>query len=192
MKSSRRQMCICLMLPPNDIGKAFLQARLEHNLTLSDASAALHIRTHYLEALEADEFDKLPKFPYSKAYLIRYATYLSLDAAELARRFDQIQANKPRYFLPHHFSHHKQVTTHMAWGSAIAGLMLLMVWMLWVRPDVAAPSIVDKAPELHITTIKLPESNCFMSSIHYYPPCYWSARSAEKSMIFQLKSIGDR
>jgi cytoskeleton protein RodZ len=65
------------------IGEYLRQSRQGRRLTLGEVSEALHIRVEYLEALEADAWDKLPGDVYGLGFLRSYARYLELDADAL-------------------------------------------------------------------------------------------------------------
>ena len=71
------------------IGQKLRQARLEQSLSLDQATQATHIRQHYLEALEADRFDKLPSAAQLRGFLRAYGNYLKLDPGELIHELDQ-------------------------------------------------------------------------------------------------------
>ena len=61
------------------IGKILQAAREDHQLTLEQVSAATYIRLHYLEAMEAGDFDALPSRVQMKGFLRSYASLLGLD-----------------------------------------------------------------------------------------------------------------
>lgn len=60
-------------------GQQLRQAREKKQLTLEQAAKATHIRSHYLQALEADRFDSLPSATQAKGFLRIYASFLNLD-----------------------------------------------------------------------------------------------------------------
>ncbi len=68
------------------IGQQLKQARTDHHLSLEKAAEATRIRQHYLEAIEADEFDELPSPVQARAFLRLYAGYLGLSLDELIAR----------------------------------------------------------------------------------------------------------
>jgi Helix-turn-helix domain len=78
-----------------EIGSSLREARTRQGLELHDAQRATRIRTKYLAALEAEQFDQLPAEAYAKAFLHTYADYLGLDGslyvAELDARFEAKQ-----------------------------------------------------------------------------------------------------
>ena len=65
------------------IGKQLRQAREAQAISLDQAAQATHIRLHYLEALEANQFDLLPSSAHVRGFLRAYGDYLKLNSAEL-------------------------------------------------------------------------------------------------------------
>jgi cytoskeleton protein RodZ len=70
------------------IGQQLHQAREEQSLSLDQVAQETHIRLHYLEALEADQFDKLPSKAQLRGFLRTYGGYLKLDSAELIHELE--------------------------------------------------------------------------------------------------------
>jgi hypothetical protein len=62
-----------------EIGSSLREKRLLLKLELVDVERETRIRSRYLAALEADEFDRLPGEAYVKAFLRTYAQFLGLD-----------------------------------------------------------------------------------------------------------------
>lgn len=62
------------------IGQQLCRTRKEHSLTLEQVARETHMRLHYLQALEADDFDSLPSEVQARGFLRTYAGYLGLDA----------------------------------------------------------------------------------------------------------------
>ena len=69
-------------------GQQLRQAREKRQLTLEQAAKATHIRSHYLQALEADMFDSLPSATQAKGFLRIYAGFLNLDTQTLIDSFE--------------------------------------------------------------------------------------------------------
>ncbi len=70
------------------IGQQLRQARLSQELSLDQATQATHIRLHYLEAMEADQFERLPSTAQLRGFLRAYGDYLKLDSAALIQALD--------------------------------------------------------------------------------------------------------
>jgi len=65
------------------IGQQLSQARQERNLSLLQVAQATHIRQHYLEAMEADDFARLPSKAQARGFLRAFASYVGLNADAL-------------------------------------------------------------------------------------------------------------
>jgi cytoskeleton protein RodZ len=70
------------------IGSQLRQAREAQELSLDQAAQVTHIRLHYLVALEADQFDKLPSRAQVRGFIRAYADFLKLDSNELIQALD--------------------------------------------------------------------------------------------------------
>jgi cytoskeleton protein RodZ len=66
------------------IGETLRGERLRRNLELPQISHTLKISAKFLEAMEADRFDKLPGGVFTKSFVRQYAQYLGLDDQEIA------------------------------------------------------------------------------------------------------------
>lgn len=70
------------------LGDQLRQARQGRNLSLEQAAEGTRIRVHYLEALEAGDFSRLPSKAQARGFLRAYAGYLDLDAEGLLEVID--------------------------------------------------------------------------------------------------------
>lgn len=68
------------------IGQSLKQARETHNLTIEKVVEAIHIRSIYIEALEADNFNAFPSTAQVRGFLKIYAEFLGLTIDELVAR----------------------------------------------------------------------------------------------------------
>ncbi len=66
------------------IGETLRRERLKRNLDLEQISRELKISTHTLEAIENEQFDRLPGAVFAKSFVRQYARVLELDDAEMA------------------------------------------------------------------------------------------------------------
>lgn len=73
----------------NEIGQKLREAREEKGLSLKDVSEKTRIRTIYLEALEAGNFDRIPGMVYVKGFIKSYAKAVDLDPTELLNHYQQ-------------------------------------------------------------------------------------------------------
>lgn len=70
---------------PLTIGQKLRETREIRGLTLSEAAFQTHIREYYLDALEKNQFSKLPSLVQGKGFLRNYALFLNLDVASIER-----------------------------------------------------------------------------------------------------------
>lgn len=67
----------------NTVGEILSKARQSLGLTIAEVVANTKIRFSYIQALENDDFSKLPETAYVLGYINRYAKYLHLDSTAL-------------------------------------------------------------------------------------------------------------
>ena len=70
-----------------EIGRLLREAREAKGLTLADVERVTRIRLNYLEALEADEFNRLPGDVYVRGFLRNYAQFLGLQSDDILSSF---------------------------------------------------------------------------------------------------------
>ncbi|MGE5425498.1 MAG: helix-turn-helix domain-containing protein [Bacillota bacterium] len=73
------------LITPDHAGEKLRHAREAKKATLEDAAAVLHIRADYLEALENEEYDRLPSGLYGRQFFKEYCQLLKLDYRKLVR-----------------------------------------------------------------------------------------------------------
>ncbi|MFN3741929.1 MAG: RodZ domain-containing protein [Anaerolineales bacterium] len=73
------------------VGSQLKAARLARHETLEEVSKATRIRVSYLEALEADDFSRLPSPVQARGFLRLYANHLGLDLAKVIALAQQTQ-----------------------------------------------------------------------------------------------------
>ena len=76
------------------LGQILRSARERRGATPSQAAAATRIKMQHIEAMEADQFQRIPAPTYAKGFLRMYAEYLGLDPAPLVRQY--MESHMPR------------------------------------------------------------------------------------------------
>ena len=77
------------------VGEALQQRRETLSLTLDEIENHTHVRKHYLQALEAGDFDHLPSSVQTRGMLSNYARFLDLDLDALLLQFAEgLQAQR--------------------------------------------------------------------------------------------------
>lgn len=163
-----------VLTPFAEIGQMLKAGREDMQISIQQASQALHIRSVYLQALEDGKFELLPGAAYTKGYLQAYATLLQLDKDEIVRRFEQVEnpTAKRSYYLPQVLRQEKKPNESIIIGSVLAALGIIVVWLLVMNPPKISVSSVDAPPQ---TVAWKPAENasCFRAQNTVYPPCYW-------------------
>ena len=151
----------------NSIGETLRRERLRHNLSLEEVSRETRIGLKFLQAIEAEDFTKLPGGVFARSFVRQYARLLGLDdeelAAEVQRRFQPVPA--PPEERPARIGQEPQIELPKVadWeglpsrsGSSLPALALVVVVMLvcsliyvwWQksrRPGVAAQPPAESA-----------------------------------------------
>jgi cytoskeleton protein RodZ len=81
------------------IGETLRRERLKRNLDLEQISHEPKISHKFLEAIEDEQFDKLPRGVFAKSFVRQYARFLGLDEEELAGEVQR--AVEPSSSVPH-------------------------------------------------------------------------------------------
>ena len=71
----------------DDIGGCLRRARKERALSLSDLAARTKLAIHVLQAIERNQFDRLPGGIFRKAYVRMLASEVGLDPEQMAARY---------------------------------------------------------------------------------------------------------
>lgn len=77
------------------VGARLRAARLELGLSLEDVERTTNIHARHLEALERDDYGKLPNRAWARGFLITYAVRLGLNGEDLAQEVFPLR-RKPR------------------------------------------------------------------------------------------------
>jgi cytoskeleton protein RodZ len=71
------------------IGETLRRERLKRNLELGQIAQELKIASRFLEAIEADDLDKLPGGVFTRSFIVQYARLLGLDEEKIAGELQQ-------------------------------------------------------------------------------------------------------
>lgn len=75
--------------PKKTLGDILNNRRQRLKLTLEEAEKETNIRSKFLEAVEKNDWDKLPSEIYGRGFIERYSQFLKLDTEEILDRFDK-------------------------------------------------------------------------------------------------------
>jgi cytoskeleton protein RodZ len=74
------------------VGETLRRERIKRNLELDTISSELKISSRFLQAIESDQFDKLPGGVFAKSFVRQYAHLLGLDEEEMAVQVERTLA----------------------------------------------------------------------------------------------------
>jgi cytoskeletal protein RodZ len=72
------------------VGETLRRERMKRNLDLEEISRELKISTRFLQAIENDQYEKLPGGVFAKSFVRQYARLLSLNEEDLAVQVQEI------------------------------------------------------------------------------------------------------
>lgn len=85
----------------NSIGETLRHERLRHNLSLEQVARETKISARFLQAIEAEDFSKLPGGVFTRSFVRQYARLLGLDEEEVAAELQRtIEPSSPLSALP--------------------------------------------------------------------------------------------
>jgi len=113
------------------LGETLRRARLSKNVTFEDAERVTRIRREYLEALEREDFTKLPAPVYARGFLRSYAGYLGLDPGELMPFFPVGHVEEPRLDPLPEVEQPRTWNMNGVLAIGVVGLLILLVVALY-------------------------------------------------------------
>ena len=113
-----------------DIGSVLRQARDAQGASLEDVSALLKIREDHLQALENNDFDRLPGHVYAIGFIRTYATHLGLNAGELISLFKEATIILPIEDAAYNDAGGEPVSLGLKVGLGVFAVFL--VYLMWL------------------------------------------------------------
>ncbi len=150
------------------LGETLQRARLSKNVTFEDAERVTRIPRKYLEALELEDYGRLPAPVYARGFLRSYASFLGLDPAELLPFFPVGHVDEPKLDPLPELKDSRTYDMSGVIAMAVVGVLILVVIVLYTvgredssptfsgepdasagsqNPDVIVPPATDIAPE---------------------------------------------
>ncbi len=159
------------------LGAELARIRTEKRLELEEVARVLYIQIHYLSAIEAGRFDKLPGGAYARGFLRAYADYLEIDAERVLTWFaEESNPSPPRSVsLPRPAEDARRPPARLIAVSLLAAVALAAAWYITSEPR-PPPEEVPPPPD-HLTALlapPLPEQTAARAS----PPAWRESSSA--------------
>ena len=81
------------------VGQVLRDSRVLRGYTIGDVEQGTKIRSKFLEAIEADDFSKLPSLSYAKGFVKNYSDFLGLDSNKTLAFFRRQTNETPKSSL---------------------------------------------------------------------------------------------
>jgi cytoskeletal protein RodZ len=154
---------VCLL---SSIGEALRSAREGQGKSIQDAAAATHIRSSYLEALEAERFEDLGGHVYAKGFLRSYAGWLGIDAAPLVAEYRERERAEVKVVerVPTgigNLGYRQRGPNWLVIGLVAFAVLLVAVLYQFLSPggdDANDPGLLARAPVATATTAPSPKT----------------------------------
>ena len=142
------------------LGHLITETRERKGMTREQVANEAHLPAHYIKMIETDSYDLISDRLYLMPFLRRYATFLGLDAEEIASRFvsdvQHAEANVVRISQEITMVAKRSGTAgRIAFGVLIAAVVVLLADFAWRRfvdhgapnpAPVASPAAMAPAP----------------------------------------------
>ncbi|TMB67689.1 MAG: PASTA domain-containing protein [Chloroflexi bacterium] len=129
------------------LGETLRRARLSKNVTFEDAERVTRIRREYLEALEREDFTKLPAPVYARGFLRSYAGYLGLDPGQLMPFFPVGHVEEPKLDPLPEVDQPRTWNMNGVLAIGVVGLLILLVVALYsVGHEDTSPALRSQEP----------------------------------------------
>jgi cytoskeleton protein RodZ len=126
--------------PSATTGPRLKAERERRGLSLQKAADELHLDGWIIDALEADDYERIGPSVYAKGHLKRYAALLGLPSAEIMAGYEsRAQAPSPPASQPANVRLRTDApaVSNLPWpliAGSVAAVLLLVVGVLWWRP----------------------------------------------------------
>lgn len=131
-------------------GRVLAEARERRNQTVAEIAQQLKLSPNQIEALEADDYARLPGAVFVRGFVRNYARLVDLDGEALVARLELSQtATTAINAVPHSQNIPFQDTRSARWpllAAAVALLAAIVLIFEWLMPDAAEAPASASAP----------------------------------------------
>lgn len=147
-----------------DIGEKLRTAREAMGLSIADVEKTTKIQARYLNAIENDDFDKLPGDFYTRAFIRQYAQVVGLDGKKLLADFHKdVPESKPDEYVEDSVDNKteevkkttnnkkSQIQKYLPRIATIAGIVIVVIIIYIVFTRIAGGSNKQAEPNNNVT-----------------------------------------
>lgn len=133
------------------VGAKLARARQALDMSVADVAHALRLGIKQVEALEADDYEKLPGRTFVRGFLRNYARLVNMDPERLMVEYfpvpqetetQHIQAPSQQITFS---EHHRKPWMKWLLGSIVAVALISWGILVWLGPESAKPVVTSKA-----------------------------------------------
>jgi cytoskeleton protein RodZ len=137
-------------------GSQLRKARERKGLEQSKMAAQLHLSQEMIQALEWDDYEKLPAAVFVQGYLKNYARLLGVDETAVIRAYQDLQPDPDQQPLPRNqpddvarelHSDHRLIR-YTAWGVLLAVGVLIFFWWQGRMNPAEPPATAEETPDM--------------------------------------------
>lgn len=115
-----------------ELGELLRKTREEKGLSFAQVEEVTKIRSGFLQALEEEDYDRLPAPAYVKGFLRNYALYLDLDPQEVLSLYEQPEAPAEATSIPMMLDEPLEpLTLRRVWPVGLALVVIVAVVASW-------------------------------------------------------------
>lgn len=145
-----------IFLDSETVAEQLRRTRQSNNLSLQEVSKKLNIKIEYLDALEKNQYNKLPKGVYGKTFLREYCDFLGLDYKSLVKKLEKNSpSSRGDVFERKVVSKRQLITLPLVIRNAIIGVLIIscLAYLVFLLRDMVSPPFleIDHPPSDFIT-----------------------------------------
>ncbi|MBN1847448.1 MAG: helix-turn-helix domain-containing protein [Deltaproteobacteria bacterium] len=131
---------------PSGLGTSLKNRRMEKGISIHQLAQMTKLRMHFIEALENEDWDKLPAMVFVKGFIRSYAQAVDMDAEHLLTIYRQITPQQEE--IPRPLVVPKSKTRKGIYGGIIAiGIIVFLIYYFWtdIRTVTTIPDSMNTA-----------------------------------------------
>jgi len=122
--------------PKPSLGRMLREARESLGMSVADVAGQIKFAPRQIEALEADDFQRLPEMPFVRGFVRSYARILHLDAQMLLAALPQAETVSTQFEpasvdVPFPVAHSAQRQNMILLGAALLLAVLVVAFAVW-------------------------------------------------------------
>jgi len=137
------------------LGDYLKDKREAQNITLEEVAQATRIRKTILEAVENNQFDRIPPKVFAQGFIKNYAAYLELDESEAVKRYtaamDALEAEKGPEEEAIPIQPQRNLPIRKILLVAIVLIVVFNIWLLMRTPETQNETPLNSTPETQST-----------------------------------------